>query len=135
MQLNNLSDLIPPVITCEHTVSQSNNWRVHEQLLQRFASFVKCFTSDQIYYKFVPVLFDVLHRNVSDVLEFSFRLEIFLFGDSPRFSRHYTLVPFQHVLPVTHAAAYTLCIFIKNNTRSEQRDELCCRFIEGMYGI
>jgi hypothetical protein len=42
------------------------------------------------------------------------------------------LVLFQHVLPVTHAAAYTLCIFIKNNTRSEQRDELCCRFIEGM---
>ena len=39
----------------------------------------------------------------------------------------------QHVLPVTHAAAYTLCIFIKNNTRAEQRDELCCRFIEGMY--
>ncbi|CAB3981124.1 serine threonine- phosphatase 4 regulatory subunit 4-like [Paramuricea clavata] len=97
-KLNNLSELIPPVITCEHTVSQSNNWRVHEQLLGKFASFVKCFTSDQIYYKFVPVLFDVLHRN--------------------------------HVLPVTHAAAYTLCIFIKNNTRSEQRDELCCRFIE-----
>ena len=65
LQLNNLSDLIPPVITCEHTVSQSNNWRIHEQLLGKLASFVKCFTSDQIYYKFVPVLFDVLHRNVS----------------------------------------------------------------------
>lgn len=97
-KLNNLSDLIPPLIACEHTVSQSNSWRVHEQLLKSFASFVECFSSDQMYYKFVPVLFDVLQRN--------------------------------HVLPVTHAAGYTLCIFIKNNRRSEQRSELCCRFIQ-----
>ena len=91
LQLNNLSDLIPPVIACEHTVSQSNNWRVHEQLLARFASFVKCFTSDQIYYKFVPVLFDVLHRNVSKALRFWF-LAIILFQFSFRLQIFYLVV-------------------------------------------
>ncbi|XP_046859123.1 serine/threonine-protein phosphatase 4 regulatory subunit 4-like isoform X2 [Xenia sp. Carnegie-2017] len=97
-KLNNLSELIPPVIACEHTVSQCMNWRIHEQLLRKFSAFIDSFTSDQIYYKFTPVLFDVLHRS--------------------------------HVLPVTHAAAYTLCIFLRNNARAEQRDEMCCRFIE-----
>ena len=37
----------------------------------------------------------------------------------------------QRVLPVKLAAARTLCVFIRYNRRFEQRQELCCRLIQG----
>lgn len=37
---------------------------------------------------------------------------------------------FNRVLPVKLAAARTLCVFIRYNRRSDQRQELCCRLIQ-----
>lgn len=67
-QLNNLSDLIASLIACELAVASSSNWRLHVELLEKFACFPKCLTSDQIYYKFVPLLFRLLSSNVSTTL-------------------------------------------------------------------
>lgn len=64
-QLNNLSNLIPSLIACELAVDSSSNWRLHVELLEKFSCFPKCLTSDQIYYKFVPLFFRLLSSNVS----------------------------------------------------------------------
>ena len=64
-QLNNLSNLIPSLIACELAVDSSSNWRLHVQLLEKFSCFPKCLTSEQIYYKFVPLFFRLLSSNVS----------------------------------------------------------------------
>lgn len=62
-KLNNLSNLIPSLIACELAVDSSSNWRLHVELLEKFACFPKCLTSDQIYYKFVPLFFRLLSSN------------------------------------------------------------------------
>lgn len=41
----------------------------------------------------------------------------------------------QRVLPVKLAAARTLCVFIRYNRRYEQRQELCCRLIQGWSAV
>ena len=64
-QLNNLSELIASLVACELAIASSSNWRLHVELLEKFACFPKCLTSDQIYYKFVPLLFRLLSSNVS----------------------------------------------------------------------
>ncbi|KAK2560497.1 Serine/threonine-protein phosphatase 4 regulatory subunit 4 [Acropora cervicornis] len=62
-KLNNLSNLIPSLIACELAVDSSSNWRLHVQLLEKFSCFPKCLTSEQIYYKFVPLFFRLLSSN------------------------------------------------------------------------
>lgn len=62
-KLNNLSNLIPSLIACELAVDSSSNWRLHVELLEKFSCFPKCLTSDQIYYKFVPLFFRLLSSN------------------------------------------------------------------------
>ncbi|XP_020626125.1 serine/threonine-protein phosphatase 4 regulatory subunit 4-like isoform X2 [Orbicella faveolata] len=62
-KLNNLSNLIPSLIASELAVDSSSNWRLHVQLLEKFSCFPKCLTSDQIYYKFVPLFFRLLSSN------------------------------------------------------------------------
>lgn len=150
-QLNNLSNLIPSLIACELAVDSSSNWRLHVELLEKFSCFPKCLTSDQIYYKFVPLFFRLLSSNVS-VLQFIFGynvtllcLEIFVWY-SDRFqwtlmlTKDCGLIIFlcsflQRVLPVKLAAARTLCVFIRYNRRYEQRQELCCRLIQGWSAV
>lgn len=46
-------------------MDSSSNWRLHVQLLEKFSCFPKCLTSEQIYYKFVPLFFRLLSSNVS----------------------------------------------------------------------
>ncbi|CAH3168182.1 unnamed protein product [Porites evermanni] len=62
-KLNNLSNLIPSLIACELAVDSSSNWRLHVESLEKFSCFPKCLTSDQIYYKFVPLFFRLLSSN------------------------------------------------------------------------
>ncbi|XP_031572659.1 serine/threonine-protein phosphatase 4 regulatory subunit 4-like [Actinia tenebrosa] len=62
-KLNNLSELIASLVACELAIASSSNWRLHVELLEKFACFPKCLTSDQIYYKFVPLLFRLLSSN------------------------------------------------------------------------
>ena len=76
-QLNNLSNLIPSLIACELAVDSSSNWRLHVQLLEKFSCFPKCLTSDQIYYKFVPLFFRLLSSNVSFIVQCNLAMVLF----------------------------------------------------------
>lgn len=109
-QLNNLSNLIPSLIACELAVDSSSNWRLHVELLEKFSCFPKCLTSDQIYYKFVPLFFRLLSSNVS-VLRFIagcnvtlLFLEIFVWYSVDRFQ--WTLI-----LTLDYGLIIFLCSF------------------------
>jgi len=43
----------------------------------------------------------------------------------------------QYVLPVKHAAAHTLCVFLRHNRRQDQRHDMITWMIEGLeqYGM
>jgi len=98
-----LSDFIAALLNCELSISLSSHWRLHVDFLTSLSSLPNCLSSDQIYYKFVPVLFRLLSSN--------------------------------RVIPVRKAAGRTLCTFIKNNKRTDQRNELCKRVIHELcYG-
>ena len=59
-----------------------------------------------------------------------FLLEIHLDLCSPKTLTLHFFV-FQRVIPVKKAAGKTLCVLIKNNKRTDQRNELCKRIIQG----
>ena len=86
LQLNNLSDLIPSLIACELAVASSSNWRLHVEILEKFSCFPKCLTSDQIYYKFVPLLFRLLSSNVSKIVFFA---SVHKSADNPDFDHDF----------------------------------------------
>ena len=77
-------------------------------------------TSEQLYTKFVPIIFKYITGSVSDHVTGSADLINFLH-----------CIAFQCVLPVKHAAIRTLCLFIRHIRRQEQRQELCTKIIEG----
>ncbi|XP_065051752.1 serine/threonine-protein phosphatase 4 regulatory subunit 4-like [Rhopilema esculentum] len=93
-----IADFITALLNCELSISLSSNWRLHVEFLTSLVCLPNCLSSDQIYYKFVPVLFRLLSSN--------------------------------RVIPVKKAAGRTLCAFIKNNKRTDQRNELCKRIIQ-----
>ncbi|XP_078675204.1 serine/threonine-protein phosphatase 4 regulatory subunit 4-like isoform X2 [Branchiostoma floridae x Branchiostoma belcheri] len=59
-QISNHADLVQALLTCEYLVAACSQWRLHLTMMQRLACVVRVFTSDQIYSKFVPVLFQRL---------------------------------------------------------------------------
>ncbi|XP_065895478.1 serine/threonine-protein phosphatase 4 regulatory subunit 4-like isoform X2 [Dysidea avara] len=53
-----LTEFIPGLLAMEQTCAKNNcKWRLHSDLLKQFSCLVHCLTSDQIYSKFVPLLF------------------------------------------------------------------------------
>ncbi|CAH1262592.1 PPP4R4 [Branchiostoma lanceolatum] len=59
-RISNHADLVQALLTCEYLVAACSQWRPHLTMMQRLACIVRVFTSDQIYSKFVPVLFQRL---------------------------------------------------------------------------
>ncbi|XP_013395913.1 serine/threonine-protein phosphatase 4 regulatory subunit 4-like [Lingula anatina] len=59
-KMNAMSDVIPALLACETVLSGSNDWRLHAQIMESFSCLPKVFTSDQIYFKFIPLLFKKL---------------------------------------------------------------------------
>ncbi|XP_077996015.1 serine/threonine-protein phosphatase 4 regulatory subunit 4-like [Glandiceps talaboti] len=62
-RLTGLSDLVPALLASESLAACTRQWRLHAEILSQFACLPKCLTSDQIYYKFVPVMFKHLTAN------------------------------------------------------------------------
>ena len=52
----------------EQTCAKGSKWRLHSDLLNQFACLVHCMTSEQIYLKFVPLLFKYISITVSVTL-------------------------------------------------------------------
>ena len=65
LQAPGLSEFIPGLLAMEQTCAKSSKWRLHSDLLNQFACLVHCMTSDQIYLKFVPLLFKYICITVS----------------------------------------------------------------------
>ncbi|XP_063958777.1 serine/threonine-protein phosphatase 4 regulatory subunit 4-like isoform X6 [Lytechinus pictus] len=52
-----VGDLIPAILAAESRASNSRNWRLHVDILEKLACLPKCLTSDQIHSKFIPLFF------------------------------------------------------------------------------
>jgi serine/threonine-protein phosphatase 4 regulatory subunit 4 len=61
--------LIQPLLSCEQVASKFHQWRLLEQLITNFQCLVACMTSDQLYTKFVPIIFKYITGSVSDHLQ------------------------------------------------------------------
>ena len=63
----NSGDLLTAILACDNVIFTSNDWRLQEQILENMSSLTQIFTSDQIYNKLVPHIFNKLHNAVSTV--------------------------------------------------------------------
>ena len=63
----NSGDLLTAILACDNVIFTSNDWRLQEQILENMSSLTQIFTSDQIYNKLVPHIFNKLHNAVSSV--------------------------------------------------------------------
>lgn len=52
-----MADVIPALLSTESRASASRNWRLHADILDKYSCLTKCLTSDQVYQKFVPIVF------------------------------------------------------------------------------
>ncbi len=59
-----LLDFINPLQSCEQLASTYRQWRLHQELLVSMECLVTCMTSDQLYNKFVPILFKYIANPV-----------------------------------------------------------------------
>ena len=74
-----LLDSIQPLLSCEQVASKFRQWRLHEQLITNFQCLVVCMTSDQLYTKFVPIMFKYITGCVSDHVTGSANFDLFSF--------------------------------------------------------
>ncbi|XP_032883601.1 serine/threonine-protein phosphatase 4 regulatory subunit 4 isoform X3 [Amblyraja radiata] len=58
-----IPDLIPALSMAEQRAATSLKWRIHEKLLLTFACLPQVISSDQIYYKFLPIMFRIMTTN------------------------------------------------------------------------
>jgi hypothetical protein len=56
------------ILSSEAVIFASNNWRLQEELMKQFACMVKCFSSDHIFQKFMPLLFKKLLTAVCNII-------------------------------------------------------------------
>ncbi|XP_072036473.1 serine/threonine-protein phosphatase 4 regulatory subunit 4-like [Amphiura filiformis] len=56
-RVTGLSELIPAFMSAENQASNSMNWRLHADVLDKFSALPRCLTSDQIHNKFVPLVY------------------------------------------------------------------------------
>ncbi|KAK2169619.1 hypothetical protein LSH36_8g03024 [Paralvinella palmiformis] len=51
------NDLIAAILYTEGVIFASNNWRLQEELMKQLSHITKCFSSEQIFHNFMPLLF------------------------------------------------------------------------------
>lgn len=64
-QQNQISDIIPAILSAEVVIAASNDWRLQETIIDHFRCFRYLTSSETIYNKIMPVLFNKLRRSVS----------------------------------------------------------------------
>ena len=65
-----LLDFISPLQSCEQVASTHRQWRLHRKVILSMECLVACMTSDQLYNKFVPILFKYITGPVSSCAGF-----------------------------------------------------------------
>ncbi|XP_056021405.1 serine/threonine-protein phosphatase 4 regulatory subunit 4-like isoform X8 [Ostrea edulis] len=51
-----LSDIIPAFLASENAIFTSNNWRLQQELMENMACLIKCYSSENLYNKVIPIL-------------------------------------------------------------------------------
>lgn len=64
-QQNQISDIIPAILSAEVVIAASNDWRLQETIIDHFKCFQHLTNSETIYQKILPVLLNKLRRAVS----------------------------------------------------------------------
>ncbi|KAL3873913.1 hypothetical protein ACJMK2_036990 [Sinanodonta woodiana] len=59
-KLNAIAEIIPAILTAEIVISASNDWRLQEELMKHLVCLQDCTSSENIYNKVIPVLFNKL---------------------------------------------------------------------------
>uniref|UniRef100_A0A8B9HH79 Protein phosphatase 4 regulatory subunit 4 n=1 Tax=Astyanax mexicanus TaxID=7994 RepID=A0A8B9HH79_ASTMX len=59
----NVPDLVPALVTAEQKAASSLRWRVHEKLLQRYSCLPRVVSGDQIYFRFLQRMFNIITTN------------------------------------------------------------------------
>lgn len=59
---NQISDIIPAILSAEVVIASSNDWRLQETIVDHFKSFQYLTSSDNVYSKIIPVLLQKLRR-------------------------------------------------------------------------
>ncbi|KAK3599632.1 hypothetical protein CHS0354_029090 [Potamilus streckersoni] len=59
-KLNAIAEVIPAILTAEVVISASNDWRLQEELMRNLVFLQDCTSSENIYNKVIPVLFNKL---------------------------------------------------------------------------
>ncbi|XP_064600821.1 serine/threonine-protein phosphatase 4 regulatory subunit 4-like [Liolophura sinensis] len=56
-KMNHLADIIPALLAAEKVIFSSNNWRLQEELMTNLSCLPKCFTSDAIFSRIIPMVY------------------------------------------------------------------------------
>lgn len=64
-QMNHLADIIPSLLAAEKVILASNNWRLQEELMTNLSCLPKCFTSDAIFSRIIPMIYKNVQKAVS----------------------------------------------------------------------
>lgn len=67
-KVQNSAELLTAILSCDNRIFSSNDWRLQEELLENMSCLTQIFSSDQIYHKLVPHIFNKLHNAVSTQL-------------------------------------------------------------------
>ncbi|XP_051954654.1 serine/threonine-protein phosphatase 4 regulatory subunit 4 isoform X1 [Xyrauchen texanus] len=59
----NVQDLVPALVAAEQKAAASLRWRVHEKLLQCYSCLPRVISGDQIYFRFLPRMFNIITTN------------------------------------------------------------------------
>ncbi|XP_062568664.1 serine/threonine-protein phosphatase 4 regulatory subunit 4-like [Saccostrea cucullata] len=51
-----LSDIIPAFLASENVIFSSNNWRLQQELMESMACLIRCYSSENLYNKVIPIL-------------------------------------------------------------------------------
>lgn len=65
LQQNQISDIIPAILSAEVVIAASNDWRLQETIIDHFKCFQHLTNSEILYQKILPVLLNKLRRAVS----------------------------------------------------------------------
>jgi serine/threonine-protein phosphatase 4 regulatory subunit 4 len=105
-----LLELIQPLLHLEQVASTSRQWRLHCMYLENMSCLAYCMTSDQLYYKFVPLCWKCISKNVSIIMSTFNVMPIHSIYPSthslihPPFTHPSICLPFTHpfIHPFTH---------------------------------
>ena len=63
-----MSEIVPAILGSEPVIFGSNNWRLQEELMENLACLTRVYSSENLYQKVIPLLFQKLKIAVSHIV-------------------------------------------------------------------